>query len=168
MEYRLPTIEDELALREYVTEHHENDENSVSASMGLPAMEYQEWVEMIHKNATIGNEEWGKSLLYLCIDHKRIVGLLSIRYDLSAKLSNQYGDIGYGVRPSERRKGYATKMLSYALSVCRSKNMNQVILGCYKDNIASAATIIKNGGVLLTENDNYHSGRISQYYTIRL
>ena len=44
---------------------------------------------MIHKNATIGKKDWGKSLLYLCIDHNRIVGLLSIRYDLSTELSNQ-------------------------------------------------------------------------------
>ena len=168
MEYRVPTIEDELALRDYIAEHHENSEDSVSASMGLPAMEYQEWLEMIHMNAAIGNKEWGKSLLYLCINHNRIVGLLSIRYDLSTELSNQYGDIGYGVRPSERRKGYASEMLAYALGICRSKNMNQVILGCYKDNVASAATIVKNGGVFLTENDNYQSGRISQYYTIQL
>lgn len=59
-------------------------------------------------------------------------------------------------------------MLRYALSVCKENGMNKVILGCYKDNLASAATIQKNGGVLVEENDNYNEGRISQYYSINL
>ena len=60
----------------------------------------------------------GKSLLYLCFHDNKLVGLLSIRYELPKDLSDKYGDIGYGVRPSERNKGYATKMLQHALSVC--------------------------------------------------
>ena len=55
----------------------------------------------------------------------------------------KYGDIGYSVCPSERRKGYATKMLKYALEVCKELGMKSVILGCYKSNIASSKTIKK-------------------------
>ena len=40
-------------------------------------------------------------------------------------------------------------MLRYALSVCKQKGMDRVILGCYKDNLASAATIKKNGGQII-------------------
>jgi predicted acetyltransferase len=106
--------------------------------------------------------------LYLCFDNNKLIGLLSIRYDLPENLIKKYGDIGYGVRPSERNKGYATTMLQYGLSVCKEKGMDNVLLGCYKDNLASAATIKKNGGVLVDENDNYNEGRISQYYSINL
>lgn len=95
-------------------------------------------------------------------------GLLSIRYELPEELSKIYGDIGYGVRPSKRNKGYATKMPAYALSVCREKGMHEVLVGCYKDNLASVATIKKNGGVLAEENENYGEGRTSQYYSIKL
>ena len=168
MIYRLPTIEDEANLIEYVAEHQEHGENSISASLGLPVMDYQEWVAMVQKNASIGSADWGKSLLYLCCDNGKIVGLLSIRYELSENLSNQYGDIGYGVRPTERRKGYAAKMLFHALEICKIKGMKKVILGCYQDNVASAATIKSCGGVLISENDNYKKGRISQYYLIHL
>ena len=63
-------------------------------------------------------------------------------------LKELYGNIGYGVRPSERRKGYATQMLKYALDVCKEKNMDEVILGCYDYNIASNKTIKNNGGIL--------------------
>jgi predicted acetyltransferase len=87
---------------------------------------------------------------------------------LSPALAASYGHIGYGVRPGERRKGYATAMLRHALEVCRTKGLSEVILGCYKDNIASVRTILKCGGVLTAENNNYSEGRISQYYTICL
>lgn len=157
-----------MLLRDYVQEHYDHGELDIGASMGLSASDYSEWVEKIQSNATIGNAEWGKSLLYLCFDETRLIGLLSIRYELSKEQSETYGDIGYGVRPSERKKGYATAMLRHALSVCKEKGMNQVILGCYQDNLASATTIKRSGGVLFSESDRYTKGRMSQYYVISL
>lgn len=168
MIYRLPELDDERILMEYVQEHYDNEEHGISASMGLMGSEYAEWVERMQTNASAGDEQWGKSLLYLCFDNDRLIGLLSIRYELPDELTQIYGDIGYGVRPSERYKGYATAMLAYALSVCKEKGMDKVVVGCYKDNYASAATIEKNGGVLIEENDNYCDGRISLYYLIEV
>ena len=168
MNYRLPEQNDEKLLLDYLQEHYDNGEKDVSASMGFASTAYDQWVERIRSNASVGDGSWGKSLLYLCFDGEKLVGLLSIRYDLSKEMSEKYGDIGYGVRPSERKKGYAMAMLGYALSVCKEKGMRQVVLGCYKDNVASAATIRKHGGVLFAENDNYTKGKISQYYTITL
>ena len=168
MIYRLPEISDKSILQEYIQEHYDNKETGISASLGLPIMEYTDWVEKIQRNASEGDEQWGKSLLYLCFDNDKLIGLLSIRYELLEKLVEVYGNIGYGVRPSERNKGYATTMLSDALSVCKEKEMDKVLLGCYKDNLASVKTIQKNGGVLTDENDNYNEGKISQYYSINL
>lgn len=168
MIYRLPEMKDKEILQEYMQEHYDNKETSISASLGLPAMEYTDWLKKIQRNASEGDEQWGKSLLYLCFDNDKLIGLLSIRYELSEKLTEIYGDIGYGVRPSERNKGYATTMLRYALSVCKEKGKDKAVLGCYKDNVASARTIQKNGGVLMKENDNYTEGKISQYYLINL
>lgn len=127
-----------------------------------------EWVAKIHNNASAGDDQWGKSLLYLCFDGESLIGLISIRYDLPESLSETIGDIGYGVRPSERNKGYATAMLGYALSVCKKKGMKKVVIGCFQDNPASVATIKKNGGKFITENDNYQEGKICQYYLIEL
>lgn len=166
--YRLPLYKDQAALLAYVQEHYDNHETGISASLGLTSMAYSEWVKKIHKNAVVGDEVWGKTLLYLCFDQQKLIGLLSIRYELPEEVTRKYGDIGYGVRPSERNKGYATQMLQYALKVCQEKGKDHVILGCYQDNIASARTILKNGGVLTAENENDQDGRISQYYLIPL
>ena len=121
MIYRLPEISDKSILQEYMQEHYANKEKSISASLGLPASEYSDWVDKIQRNALVGDEEWGKSLLYLCFDNNKLIGLLSIRYELPENLVEVYGHIGYGVRPSERNKGDARAMRAYPLSVCKEK-----------------------------------------------
>ena len=168
MIYRLPQLGDQEILQEYVREHRQSGESSISASHALTSSDYAEWVERIQNNAIHGGEDWGRSLLYLCFDENRLVGLLSIRYELPEELTSQMGDIGYGVRPSERNKGYATAMLRHALNVCREKWMKRVVLGCYKDNVASVKVIRKCGGLLAEEGDNYSEGRVSQYFRIEL
>ena len=166
MIYRLPELNDKSILQEYMQEHYDNKEYSISASHGLPVSEYADWVEKIQRSASVGEDGWGKYWLYLCFENDKLVGLLSIRYELSESLTEEIGNIGYGVRPFERNKGYATTMLCYALSVCKDKGKDKVLLGCYKDNLPSVAVIKKCGGVLVAENDNYNEGRISQYYLI--
>lgn len=164
--YRLPTYDDYELLRDYVVEHYSNHETSISASLGLTNMKYEDWVDKITHNSEIGDEEWGKNYLYLVLDNDRLVGLLSIRYDLPKHHRDLYGDIGYGVRPSERRKGYATKMLKHGLNVCKEKNMTDVIVGCYEDNYGSNKVIQKNGGVLC--NILKKEMKISNEWTINL
>jgi predicted acetyltransferase len=168
MEYRLPRLSDEALLQAYLQEHYAHGENSISASMGLPGSEYAAWVAAMQRNAACGDAAWGRSLICLCFDQDQLIGLMSIRYELPASLSEKMGDIGYGVRPSQRNKGYATMMLRHALSVCKAKGMNKVLLGCYRDNAASARVIQKCGSRLIAENDPYAQGKISQYYQIDL
>ena len=106
MKYRLPEIDDKDILKAYVQEHHDNGETSISASLSLSSSDYTEWVAKIKNNALSGDEQWGKSLLYLCFDGGRLIGLLSIRYELPELLSDKYGDIGYGVRLRRLRAKY--------------------------------------------------------------
>lgn len=168
MTYRLPEIGDKELLQAYIDEHHAHGERSLSASMNLQAMDFMEWVRQIHQNAETGDEKWGRSYTLLCMDKESLIGLLNIRPELPDELRHTLGDIGYGVRPSQRGRGYATEMLGHALDVCRKKGMEQVVLGCYSDNIASQRTILKNGGTLIYESDSYTKDIMSRYYVIRL
>lgn len=70
---------------------------------------------------------------------------------LNEQLLRLSGHIGYGIRPTERRKGYAAAMLKLALEKCRDMEIKQVLITCDKDNIASAKTIIANKEVLENE-----------------
>ncbi len=91
--YKAAELCDKEMLHEYIREHYDNGENSISASMGLPISEYAEWVEKIKRNALYGDGTWGKSLLYLCLNGGKLIGLLSIRYELPKDLSEKYGHI---------------------------------------------------------------------------
>lgn len=77
----------------------------------------------------------------------RIVGMIQIRHELNEYLSNFGGHIGYSVRPSERRRGYAGRMLADFLPVCRRMGLSRVLVTCLSGNEASRRTILKNGGV---------------------
>lgn len=166
MRYKLPEMSDLDEVLDYIKSHYENGEKSISASNGLSSMKYFDWVNMIYNNTIVPNGEWGRSMTYLVYDDEKIVGLLNIRYEMNEKLRMLYGNIGYSVKPTERRKGYATKMLKYALEECKRLNMDTVLLGCYKDNIGSIRTIVNNGGNLLYESKK--DGRESLYYEIDL
>lgn len=103
-----------------------------------------------------------------CLDVKRdiFVGAVNIRHYLNEGLLATGGHIGDGIRPSERRKGYATAMISLALEECKKLVIKRVLICCDKDNIGSAKSIQKNGGVL--ENEVEDEGSITQRYWIDL
>ncbi len=77
----------------------------------------------------------------------RLVGMLQIRHSLNDYLRQYSGHIGYSVRPSERRKGYAKEMLRQALPYCRELGLERVMIACIDTNEASRRTILANGGV---------------------
>ncbi len=81
----------------------------------------------------------------------KIVGAVNIRHKLNESLLKNGGHIGDGVRPSERRKGYATEMIRLALEECKKLGINRVLMVCYKDNIGSSKSIQNNGGILENE-----------------
>ena len=85
--------------------------------------------------------------LYVRIGDGRVVGMIQLRRDLNEDLLNYGGNIGYSVRPSEWRKGYAKAMLADCLAVCRERGYSRVLLTCRTDNEASRRTILANGGV---------------------
>lgn len=60
------------------------------------------------------------STYWLVTNNNRIVGAVNIRHSLTEHLFNAGGHIGYGIRPSERRKGYATKLLALSLEKRRN------------------------------------------------
>ncbi len=84
-------------------------------------------------------------------DRDRLLGAVNIRHYLNEKLLRDGGHIGDGIRPSERRKGYATELIRLALAECKTLGIDRVLITCDKDNIGSAKSIRKNGGILENE-----------------
>lgn len=105
---------------------------------------------------------------FFCLDEDRdiFVGAVNIRHTLNENLLLHGGHIGDGVRPSERRKGIATKMIGLALEECRKIGLTKVLMVCDQDNIGSAKSIQNNGGIL--ENEIENEGVIEQRYWIEI
>ncbi len=86
------------------------------------------------------------STFWLVDGHGEIVAISNLRHALTEFLLRFGGHIGYGVRPSARRRGYATEILRLTLCEARALGLRKIRLTCDKDNIASARTIRANGG----------------------
>ena len=97
---------------------------------------------------------------------EKILGAISIRPN--AKNGNLDGYSGYGIRPSERKKGFAKQMLEMALPIMKSDGINPVVITCDKNNVGSAKTIIHNGGILTEEVIEKETGNVVQLYHILL
>lgn len=106
--------------------------------------------------------------VFFCLDEERdiFVGAVSIRHSLGPKNCVTGGHIGDGVRPEERRKGYATAMIGLALEECRKLGIHKVLMTCDVSNIGSARSIEKNGGVL--ESQVEEDGVLENRYWITL
>lgn len=105
---------------------------------------------------------------FFCLDEERdiFVGAVNIRHYLNESLLLNGGHIGDGVRPSERRKGIATRMIGLALEECKKLGISKVLMVCDKDNVGSAKSIQNNGGVL--ENEVEVDGIMEQRYWIEV
>lgn len=87
------------------------------------------------------------STYWLVTDQNRIVGAVNIRHRLTEGLLQAGGHIGYGIRPSERRKGYATQILALSLEKAKELGIQTALVVCDASNVGSEKTIVKNGGV---------------------
>ena len=77
----------------------------------------------------------------------KLLGMIHVRHRFNDYLEKYAGHIGYSVRPSERRKGYAKEMLRMALPFCREIGIDKVLIACIDGNIGSEKTILANSGV---------------------
>ena len=127
---------------------------------------YEEWLDFRGREERKG---WSPSHTFLTIRRSdgRVVGIVNYRAPLTEFLLQFGGNIGYCIRPSERRKGYAKEQLRLALEKCRAAGEKRVLLTCDPDT-ASEKTILANGGVLENEVEDVpglgKSGTIRRYW----
>jgi predicted acetyltransferase len=82
------------------------------------------------------------------VDGCEYLGRLSIRHSLTPWLLDFGGHIGYGIRPSARRRGHATAMFRACLPVASRLGIDPALLTCDVSNLASRRVIEAGGGVL--------------------
>ena len=96
-------------------------------------------------------------------DGDEILGTIALRHELNDFLLEAGGHIGYGVRPSARRRGLAGWALREVLAEARTLGLTRVLVTCNVGNEASRRTIEGAGGIREDERDT-SLGRLYRYW----
>lgn len=150
-----PSIERKDEAIEYINEFYEY--NSKIHGVGsldryLEQYNYEKWL-MHTKNMSDKNYANSinkvPSVTYFLIreNDNKIIGMMDLRLELNDYLRTIGGNIGYSIRPTERRKGYAKIQLYLGLLKSYEYNISDVMISCNKTNIASDKTIQDLGGI---------------------
>ena len=113
-------------------------------------------------------QDWVQNSTWFWEFDTKLQGVINLRHRLTPALEQEGGHIGYSVARSFRRQGVASKMLGAVLDHCRELGIQQTLLTCGSDNVASIGTIEKHGGVLHREDWSEPSHQILRWYWIDL
>lgn len=98
----------------------------------------------------------------------RIVASSRLRHELIPVLLLDGGNIGYEVRPSERRRGVGRELLRLMLGEARRIGLRRVLLTTETTNLGSIGVILANGGVFDDTSVSPNTGRTMNRYWITL
>lgn len=149
-----PSVKYKASYIDMLSDWEQSGEKVVPFVLKMDPSDFESMVnELIDYQEGIGIPETfvPHTTFWLVDENENIVGVVNIRHQLNEKLLQVGGHIGYGIRPSERRKGYATAILKLGLIKAKDMGFEKVLVTCNKDNIGSAKTIINNGGILESE-----------------
>lgn len=141
----------------------------VNGDSGLSKMatDYEEWLKyldsLLDDEKRPSNRCPGIEYFLIRENDGKLIGMISLRWDLNDEMLLHGGHIGYDIRPSQRRKGYNKINLYLCLLKAKEMGLEKVLLTADDDNLGSVKTILSLGGVL--ENKiNYDGSIIGRYW----
>ncbi|WP_455718560.1 GNAT family N-acetyltransferase, partial [Anaerosporobacter sp.] len=160
----------EKSIWEYRQEYFNFGETHINGSCSIAYFnDFNEWLNIvlsIEKDKLLADTVPASTFFSVRKSDNKIIGSIQLRHFLTEDLEKCGGHIGYGIRPTERKKGYGKQQLLLVLEIAREMKLPKVMISCDKDNIASSRTIISCGGILTCE--NYFEDKEQQIFWINL
>lgn len=154
--FEIPSLERKNEIIEYLDEFvkYESDING-SGSLDKIYDGYT-FEEALDRCLKMEDEEYAKSVgrcqsrtfLLIRENDNKIVGTINVRWNLNEAMLRFGGHIGYGIRPTERRKGYNKINLYLGMLEAKKVGLEKVMLDCDVNNLGSDKTLKALGGKL--------------------
>jgi predicted acetyltransferase len=118
--------------------------------------EYTDFMALLNKLDSYAKgsrvpENMVPSSTFWLIQNNEIVGVTNLRHYLNKEIEFCGGHIGLGIRPSFRGNGIGSFLMAESIKKLNARGVKVVHVHCNKDNSASSAMIIANGGKLISE-----------------
>lgn len=136
--------------REDVLAFYDEIEQSGGACIGIGNYkDFDNWlINMYNRHSGMNLPEgYVREDFYLCYEDAVLVGVFSLKFELTKFLFDFGGHIGYAVRPSARNRGLATQILKQGTEIAKRSGIERILCVCDEDNYASEKVILRNGGV---------------------
>ena len=171
----IPTMERKEAALDYLNElvKYNSDMNGTgSMDRCLKDWTYDQWLNELENKINqeyMDNLGWAPSVTYFFVreNDNKIIGMINLRYNVTEEIvANGGSHIGYGIRPTERRKGYNKINLYLGLLEEQRLGEREVLLNCTADNVGSNRTITALGGILEKSEIDKWDNELTNYYWI--
>ncbi len=122
-------------------------------------MQYQEYAKKL-------NRLQSKTFLLIRKNDNKLIGMLNIRWNIPPNIQEFVGNIGYGIRPTERKKGYNKINLYLGLIEIQKQGLKKIYLDCEDNNIASYKTMEALNAKLLSTKIDPYDNLLTRIYSI--
>ena len=154
--FEIPSLERKNEIIEYLDEFVKYG-SDINGSGSLDKIyDGYTFEEALDRCLKMEDEEYAKSVgrcqsrtfLLIRENDNKIVGTINVRWNLNEAMLRFGGHIGYGIRPTERRKGYNKINLYLGMLEAKKVGLEKVMLDCDVNNLGSDKTLKVLGGKL--------------------
>src|SRR5690554_1653524 len=161
----LPSATYEVSYRNYI--HELGDEERYPFPLDFDHSDFAAMLQKLDDFQQGVNlpEGFVPSSTYWLVRGEELIGVTNIRHYLNDRIRHAGGHIGLGIRPSARGKGMGNLLMQLSIEKAQALGANPVHIHCYKDNLASAHAIMRNGGEL--ESEITDGDKVVQRYLVK-
>jgi predicted acetyltransferase len=149
-----PRVELKDSYLSLVEEFRRRGEPPIPFVLGFPTDDFPSFIGRLKKCAEGSDLPKGfvaHETFWLVAENEQVLGVSNLRYSLTDALRRDGGHIGFGIRPSERRQGFATIILRETFVKAKERGITRALVTAHKGNTGSVRSILKNGGIFDSE-----------------